>query len=74
MLSAYYYLRVLFVFWMKSPEEQAEGARQANFPVPKASAVVIVACAALLLVIGFVPGVREITQMFFEATPMAIMP
>ncbi len=74
-LSAYYYLRVLFVFWMKSPEEQAEGARQASFPVPAASAVVIVACAALLLVIGFVPGVREATVGFFQqAGAMAIRP
>ncbi len=74
LLSAYYYLRVLFVFWMKSPEEQAEGARQAGFPVPRASAVVIVTCAALLIVIGFVPWVRDITQVFFEAVPMAILP
>ncbi len=74
-LSAYYYLRVLFVFWMKSPEEQAEGARQASFPVPAASAVVIVTCAALLLVIGFVPGVREATVGFFQqAGAMAIRP
>ena len=73
-LSAYYYLRVLFVFWMRSPEEQAEGARQAGFPVPRASAAVIVICAVLLLIIGFVPGVREITQVFFEAAPMAILP
>ncbi len=74
-LSAYYYLRVLFVFWMKSPEEQAEGARQASFPVPAASAVVIVTCAALLLVIGFVPGVREATVGFFQqAGTMAIQP
>ncbi len=74
LLSAYYYLRVLFVFWMKSPEEQAEGARQASFPVPRASAVVIVACAALLIVIGFVPWIRDITQVFFEAVPVAILP
>ena len=73
-LSAYYYLRVLFVFWMRPSEEQAEGAREAGFPVPRASAAVIVVCAALLLIIGFVPGVREITQVFFEAAPMAILP
>ncbi len=73
-LSAYYYLRVLFVFWMRSPEEQEATVRQAGFPVPKASAAVIVACAALLVVIGFIPYVREITQVFFDAAPMAILP
>lgn len=65
-VSAYYYLRVLFVFWMKSPEDLAEGARQSTFPVPTSSAAVIVVCAVILLVIGFVPGVLEITQVFFE--------
>ena len=65
-LSAYYYLRVLFVFWMRSPDEQSAGAREASFRVPTASAAVLVACAALLLVIGFVPEVRELTTLFFE--------
>ncbi len=65
-ISAYYYLRVLFVFWMRTPEEQAEGVRRAAFPMPVASAAVIVACAVALVVIGFVPGIREVTQLFFE--------
>ena len=73
-LSAYYYLRVLFVFWMRSPEEQAQDVQQAGFPVPRASAAVIVACAALLVVIGFIPYVREITQVFFDGGAMAILP
>ena len=73
-LSAYYYLRVLFVFWMRSPDEQDATVQQAGFPVPRASAVVIVACAALLVVIGFIPYVREITQVFFDGATMAILP
>ena len=73
-LSAYYYLRVLFVFWMRSPKEQGKEVQQASFSVPTASAAVIVACAGLLIVIGFVPWVRELTQVFFDVAPMAIMP
>ncbi|HMB94076.1 MAG TPA: NADH-quinone oxidoreductase subunit N [Rhodothermales bacterium] len=74
-LSAYYYLRILFVFWMKSPDDQAEEVKKATFTVPTSSAAVIIACAVLLLIIGFVPGVREITQLFFEqGGPMALMP
>lgn len=74
-LSAYYYLRVLFVFWMKSPDAQTEEVKKATFAVPTGSAAVIIVCAVLLLVIGFVPGVREITQLFFEqGGPMALMP
>ena len=73
-LSAYYYLRVLFVFWMRAPEEQAQDVQQAGFPVPRASAAVIVVCAALLIVIGFIPYVREITQVFFDGGAMAILP
>ena len=71
-VSAYYYLRVLFVFWMRSPEEQAPEARASDFPVPASAAAVIVACAVLLLLVGFVPGVREATVGFFAAVaPMA---
>jgi len=74
-LSAYYYLRVLFVFWMRSPDEQADEVRQAAFTVPAASATVLIACAVLLVVIGFLPWVREITQVFFEqGASMALLP
>ena len=73
-LSAYYYLRVLFVFWMRSPDEQEATVKEAGFPVPRASAAVIVACAALLVVIGFIPYVRELTQVFFDGGAMAILP
>ena len=71
-VSAYYYLRVLFVFWMRPETEQAEAARRAAFDVPAASVAVIVACAVLLLVIGFVPGLREVSQGYFlDVLPMA---
>jgi NADH-quinone oxidoreductase subunit N len=74
-LSAYYYLRVLFVFWMKSPDDQTAEVKKATFSVPTGSAAVIIACAVLLLIIGFVPGVRDLTQLFFEqGGSMAILP
>jgi NADH-quinone oxidoreductase subunit N len=71
-LSAYYYLRVLFVFWMKSPDESPAEVQRAAFPVPTGSAAVVVVCAVLLVVIGFIPDVREVASLFFEqASTMA---
>ncbi|NBC19228.1 MAG: hypothetical protein GVY18_18135, partial [Bacteroidetes bacterium] len=40
--------------------------QQAAFPVPTGSAAVVVVCAVLLVVIGFIPDVREIASLFFE--------
>lgn len=73
-LSAYYYLRVLYVFWMRAPSDGAADARAATFPVPAASAAVLVICAATLLVVGFVPQVRDVTDVFFQVSAMAIVP
>ena len=61
-LSGYYYLRILFVFWMSSPEE---GLQEKSFPVSKASAGVLMVCAGILLVIGWIPYVRDISRVFF---------
>lgn len=77
-VSAYYYLRVLYVFFMQSPEdtpEAAEASRRA-FPVPGASAAVLVICAVALLALGVLPGLLEVTGSFFEigVTEMAAMP
>ena len=55
MVSAVYYLRVLVVLWMKSPDEAPANA-QAAFPVSTATAVVLAACVVALLVLGIVPG------------------
>src|SRR5690606_23537739 len=46
-VSAFYYLRVLVVFFMRSPEETpaAEAAAGMSFPVPGLSAAVLVTCA-----------------------------
>lgn len=66
-VSAVYYLRILWVFWMRSPEDEPAAIEAGNevFVIPGLSASVIVACAVLLLVIGFVPQLYEITASFF---------
>ncbi len=75
-LSAYYYLRVLFVLFMRSSDESPEPVRASAFPVSRGSAAVVLVCAGLLVVIGFVPGVREMASTFFDAafTTTQIMP
>ncbi|MYF39402.1 MAG: NADH-quinone oxidoreductase subunit N, partial [Rhodothermaceae bacterium] len=72
--SGYYYLRVLYVFWMKSPDDGDPVARSADFSVPRTSSVVIVGCAILLLVIGLVPGLRDLTLSFFAQGGLAALP
>ncbi|RMF59012.1 MAG: NADH-quinone oxidoreductase subunit N [Bacteroidetes bacterium] len=74
-VSGYYYLRVLYVFWMKSPDEEPEPVRQAAFPVPRVAAAVLVFCAVLVLVLGVVPGLLDVTGAYFEgAAAMAVLP
>ena len=69
--SGYYYLRVLYVFWMKSPAEEVSSG---SFAVPRSSSIVLVVCAILLLGIGFVPGIRDITLSFFTQSTIAVLP
>jgi NADH-quinone oxidoreductase subunit N len=73
-VSAAYYLRVLWVFWMKAPGDEPEtaAARTAPFPVPTLSAATIVICMVLILVLGFIPDLYEITQAFFVSAPVPI--
>ncbi len=66
-ISAYYYLRVLYVFWMKSddsalaiPADKRAGLK----PHTQALAVVMV-CAILIIVLGVHTGVLEMTGSFF---------
>jgi NADH-quinone oxidoreductase subunit N len=74
-ISAYYYLRVVYVFWMQSPEDvpEAAAARTASFPFASTSATaVIVLCAVALVILGiFSGGVLEMTSGFFEGGVMA---
>ena len=76
-LSAGYYLRVLWVFFFetRTEEEQLAATQRAPFDVPWSAAAVLAACVLLLLVIGFVPGVYELTGSFFDdAASMAVTP
>ena len=76
-LSAYYYLRVIYVFWMQAPEDvEAEGFTEAALPqVTPVAMGTLVVCAVALLVLGvFFGGVLETTSAFFETTAMAATP
>jgi NADH-quinone oxidoreductase subunit N len=63
-VSAYYYLRVLVVFFMKPADEESQAA-SAAFDVPWSSAFVIAACVALLLLFGVTTFALDVTQGFF---------
>jgi NADH-quinone oxidoreductase subunit N len=72
-VSAYYYLRVLFVFFMKDYDESTS----VNLPekLSLATAAVLVVCALSQLWFGIVPsGILELTDSFFQATAMAVGP
>ena len=73
-LSAGYYLRVVYVFWMRPQNEAAPAVRQGRFPVPKLSAGVLVFCALVLTIIGFVPFIWDLTQTFFQVGGVAVIP
>jgi NADH-quinone oxidoreductase subunit N len=73
-VSGYYYLRVLFVVWMKSPEDELESveARKIAIPVPAGSAAVLVICAVLLVVFGLFPGLIGVATDLFQTDVPAI--
>lgn len=76
-LSAYYYLRVVYVFWMQSAEDvEAEPFVASAFPKATVTAVgTLVVCAAALLVLGvYAGGVLETTAAFFEGAGIAAAP
>jgi NADH-quinone oxidoreductase subunit N len=77
-LSAAYYLRVVYVFWMQSPDDvpAAQEAQAASFPAaPPAAVGVLVLCAVALVVLGiFSGGVIETTGAFFQEAAMATAP
>ena len=77
-LSAYYYLRVVYVFWMQSPEDvvaTTPGPEAAFPPATRMAVGTLVVCAVALVVLGvFFGGVMETTTGFFEAAAMAAAP
>jgi len=67
-LSGYYYLRVLVVFWMR-PKEKADPATHTKaFPLDFSGAAVLVTCAVILVVLGLLPFVRDMLSAYFEAS------
>ncbi len=65
--SAGYYLRVVYVFSFKSADERpAEApATGTGFNVPFSSLAVLSLCVVLLVVVGFIPGLRDVTTHYF---------
>ena len=72
--SGYYYLRVLYVFWMKPTTEADPAVQSASFPIPNSSSIILVTCAVLLLGIGLVPGIRDLTLSFFSQSGLGALP
>ena len=70
-VSGYYYLRVLVVMWMKSPDEAPDNAKLA-FPVAPATAVVLGVCVVALLALGVLPaGLIDATGAAFGVDAVA---
>lgn len=73
-ISAYYYLRVLVVFFMKSEDDVRVPVSESAFPVPTSSAVVLIFCAAALLILGVYPQLLELTESYFTSVAVAALP
>ena len=75
-VSAVYYLRVLVVLWMKSPDGAPEGARTAAFALDGSTRAVVVACALGLLLLGILPGhvIALAQSVANEAAALALVP
>lgn len=70
-VSAFYYLRVLVVFWMKDPAEAAPEARTAAFAVGTPTLAVLGVCVVALVGLGvFFGGVVDLAQGLF-AVPLS---
>ena len=73
-VSAAYYLRVLWVMWMKQPEDGAAPVEVG--PLPRGAAAALVACAVLLVVLSFTPTLVPFAERFFgpDAAAVAALP
>ncbi|PEN14891.1 NADH-quinone oxidoreductase subunit N [Longibacter salinarum] len=76
-ISAYYYLRVVYVFWMQSasdtPEAQETPSSFALTSTPATTAIVV--CAVALVVLGvYSGGLLDMTIGFFDSGMMAATP
>lgn len=73
-VSAFYYLRVLYFFFMKTPESDVDSAFQSQ-AVTLASIVVLIICAASQLWFGILPsGILHLTDGFFNVSSLAVLP
>ena len=71
-VSAYYYLRVLVVFWMKDPSTEPEVVKDSSFAVNWVVRAVLIVCAIGLLYLGTLPGgLIELSRHAFEALIVA---
>lgn len=75
-VSAYYYLRVLYVIWMRSATDPAALSpdRLATLSVPSGPGAVIILCAVLLLVFGVYPELLDVAIQFFAEPSVAMLP
>ncbi|NND72755.1 MAG: NADH-quinone oxidoreductase subunit N [Rhodothermales bacterium] len=76
MVSAYYYLRVLYVLWMKDSTDPAamSNDKRVALTVPASSTAVIGFCAVLLLVFGVYPEFLQMAVDFFSPSAVSIAP
>ena len=70
-VSAAYYLRVLYVMWMKPSPDDAVAPQFEG--VPPLAAVALAGCAAFLLLLTFTPWVMDAAVAFFRDVPTAIV-
>ncbi len=72
-VSAVYYLRVLVVTWMRSPDEAPTEVQTAHFPSSRVTTAVVGACALGLLALGILPGtLAELAESAYRVA--AILP
>ncbi len=71
-VSAGYYLRVIYVMWMKSPED---AAAEPSMRMPASATAVLVLCAVLLVALSLAPNLVSLAEGYFTAVPaMALVP
>ncbi len=76
-LSAFYYLRVLFVFWFKSPEDEADAKQVVGLPFLtgwQTGLVLAVCAAAQLLLFLFPGGILETVSSYFATGRFVVLP
>ena len=73
-VSAGYYLRVLYVMWMRQPEAGTEPVRLTH-TMPATATAALVVCAVLLVVLSFTPDLATLAAPYFPAAlPVALAP